>query len=98
MGAAEGWDRNRRPRLQTVNHSSLTLFIMAAEATHNMHADLARLDEEAWRARSALACEHQSADELHRDMIRRYFALHPRRRPLGLAIGAATLIAFLILI
>jgi hypothetical protein len=71
---------------------------MVAQATHNLHSDLARLDEEAWRARSALACTHQSADELHRDMIRRYFALHPRRRPLGLAVGVTALLAFLILL
>ncbi|MCC6947580.1 MAG: hypothetical protein IT539_07400 [Bradyrhizobiaceae bacterium] len=71
---------------------------MAAEATHNFRADLARLDEEAWQARSALACRHESADDLHKDMIRRYFALHPRRRPLGLALGASALLAFLILL
>jgi hypothetical protein len=70
---------------------------MAAEATHNMHADLARLDEEAWRARRALACAHESADELHRDMIRRYFALQPRRGPLEFAVGAAALVVFLML-
>lgn len=68
---------------------------MAAEATHNLHADLARLDEEAWRARNALACTHESADELHRYMVQRYFALHPRRRSFGFAIA---LIAFTFLI
>jgi hypothetical protein len=41
---------------------------------------------------------HQSAEELHRDLVQRYFALHPRRRPLGLALGGLVLLAFLILI
>ncbi|MEX2128791.1 MAG: hypothetical protein WD871_11205 [Xanthobacteraceae bacterium] len=71
---------------------------MTPGATHNLHSDLARLDEAAERAGSALACAHQSADELHRDLVRRYFAQHPRRRPLGLAMGGLALIAFLILI
>jgi len=69
---------------------------MAAQATGNMIADLARLNEEAERAGCALACTHQSSDELHRDMIRRYFALHPRRRPLGLAACVLAFAAFLI--
>jgi len=71
---------------------------MAANTTQNFQADLARLDEAAWRARNAWACTHQSADELHSDMIRRYFALHPKRRPFGLAVGASALLAFLILL
>jgi hypothetical protein len=71
---------------------------MAAEASGNIYADLARLDEEAARAGYALACTHQSADELHRDMIQRYFALHPRRWPVGYAVGATALVAILILI
>lgn len=72
---------------------------MAAEATGNLHYNLARLDEEAARAGVAMACAHQSADELHRDMIRRYFATRPRRRrPFGLAVAASMLIVFLILI
>jgi hypothetical protein len=45
-----------------------------------------------------MACAHQSADELHKDMIQRYFALHPRRRPFGLAVGVTMLAVFLILI
>lgn len=69
------------------------------DASGNPCADLARLDEAAARAGCAMACIHQSADELHRDMIQRYFALHARRRPLPLVLGAATLLAaFLILI
>lgn len=64
----------------------------------NINADLARLEEEAVRAGCALACQHQSADELHRDLIQRYFALHPRRSLLGYAVGASALAAFLILI
>jgi hypothetical protein len=64
---------------------------MAAAATHSLRASLARLNEEAQQARCAMACAHQSADELHRDMIRRYFALHPRRRPLGMAVAAIAL-------
>jgi hypothetical protein len=71
---------------------------MAAEANGNVYADLARLNEEAARAGCAFAGTHQSADELHRDMIARYFALHPRRSPLGYAVGATVLAAFLILI
>ena len=71
---------------------------MAAEASGNLYADLARLNEEAARAGCAMACAHQSADELHRDMIRRYFALRTRRRPFGLAVGMTLLVAFLILI
>jgi hypothetical protein len=71
---------------------------MAAGATHNLHSDLARLDEAAERAGCALVCVHQSAEELHRDLVQRYFALHPRRRPLGLALGGLVLLAFLILI
>jgi hypothetical protein len=71
---------------------------MAAEANGNIYADLARLNEEAAHAGCALACAHQSADELHRDMIARYFALHPRRSPFGYALGASLLFALLILI
>ena len=71
---------------------------MAAEASGNIYADLARLDEEAARAGCALACTHQSADELHHDLIQRYFALHPRRWPLGYAVGATVLVALLMLI
>ena len=67
-------------------------------ATGNPIADLARLDAAAERAGCALACTHQSSDELHRDMIQRYFAQHPRRRPLGLAAGIVALATFLILI
>lgn len=68
------------------------------EAGGNINADLARLEKEAIRAGYALACTHQCADELHRDMIQRYFALHPRRSPLGYAVGATVLAACLILI
>jgi hypothetical protein len=68
------------------------------EAGGNINADLARLEEEAARAGYALACTHQSADELHRDMIQRYFALHPRRSSLSYAVGATALAAFLMLI
>jgi hypothetical protein len=71
---------------------------MAAEANGNIYANLARLDEEAAHAGCAMACAHQSADELHKDMIQRYFALHPRRRPFGLAVGVTMLAVFLILI
>lgn len=71
---------------------------MAAEARGNIYADLARLDEEAARAGCALVCTHQSADELHRAMVHRYFALRPRRRNYGLALGASMLAAFLILL
>lgn len=71
---------------------------MAGEASGNIYADLARLDEDAALAGCALACTHQSAEELHRDMIQRYFALHSRRWPLGYAVGATALAAFLILI
>ena len=71
---------------------------MAEVANGNIYADLARLDEEAARAGYALACRHETAEELHHDMVQRYFALHPRRRPLGLALGAAVLTAVLILI
>ena len=62
-----------------------------------MIADLARLDEEAQQAGCALACTHDSSEELHRDMIRRYFALHPRRRPFGLAACVLAFAVFLIL-
>ncbi len=71
---------------------------MAAQASGDLYADLARLDEEAMRARLAMGCAHQSAEELHRDLIERYFALHPRRRPVGIAVGATLLVAFLVLI
>lgn len=71
---------------------------MVGEATRNLHANLARLDEDEMRARCALACRHQSAEELHRDLIRLYFALHPRRKPLGVAVGATALVAFLMLL
>jgi hypothetical protein len=68
------------------------------DAGGNINTDLARLEEAAVRAGYALACKHQSADELHRDMIQRYFALHPRKSPLGYAVGTTVLAAFLILI
>jgi hypothetical protein len=71
---------------------------MAEVANGNIYADLARLDKEAARAGCALACRHETAEDLHRDMVRRYFALHPRRRPLGFALGAAALTVVLILI
>lgn len=71
---------------------------MVAQATHNVRADLARLDEAAESAGQALACVHQSAEEFHGELIRRYFALHPRRRPIGYALGGLALLAFLILI
>ena len=69
---------------------------MAAHATGNLIADLAPLDEAAERAGCALVCSHQSSDELHRDMIQRYFAQRGRWRPLGLATGVAALAALLI--
>jgi hypothetical protein len=71
---------------------------MALYANGNIYSDLARLDEDAARAGCALACTHQSAEELHREMIERYFALHPRRWPFGYAVGATALAAFLILV
>jgi hypothetical protein len=71
---------------------------MAAQASGDLYANLARLDEDAARAGRAMACAHQSADELHRDLIQRYFALRPRPRPFGLAIGATLLVGFLVLI
>jgi hypothetical protein len=71
---------------------------MATLANGNYYADLARLDEEAARAGCAMACAHQSADELHTDMVKRYFALHPRRRSFGLAVGVSMLAVFLILL
>jgi hypothetical protein len=71
---------------------------MAAESTGNLYSDLARLNDEAAQARCALACRHDSAEDLHRDMIRRYFALHPRRNPFGLALGAAAFVIVLLLI
>jgi hypothetical protein len=72
---------------------------MAGAATHNFRTDLARLDEAAEHAGCALACAHQSAEELHSDLVRRYFAMHPRRRPFGLALTAsAAAIVILLLI
>lgn len=71
---------------------------MAAESTGNLYSDLARLNDEAAQAGCALACRHESADELHRDMIRRYFALHPRRNPLALAVCATAVLLFIILL
>jgi hypothetical protein len=71
---------------------------MAAQASGDLYSNLARLDEEATRAGFAMGCTHQSAEELHRDMIQQYFALHPRRRPFGLALGVAMLACFLVLI
>ena len=71
---------------------------MAAQASGDLYADLARLDEEATRAGFAMGCAHQSAEELHRDLIKRYFVLHPRRRPFGLALGVTLLVGFLVLI
>lgn len=71
---------------------------MTAAASPNIHADLARLDEEAQQAGCALACAHQSAEELHSDLIQRYFALQPRWRLRGLATGAAALVVFLLLL
>jgi hypothetical protein len=71
---------------------------MTAESTGNVYSDLARLDDAAAEAGCALACRHESADDLHRDMIRRYFALHPRRSPFGLVLGAAAFIVFVILL
>jgi hypothetical protein len=71
---------------------------MAMQISGNYDNDLARLDEDAARAGCAMACAHQSSDELHRAMIDRYFALHPRPRPVGFAIGTTLLVALLILI
>jgi hypothetical protein len=52
---------------------------MAIGATRSVGAELARLDLAAEGAGSALACVHQTAEEFHRALIRRYRALHPRR-------------------
>ena len=71
---------------------------MAMQASGRFSSDLARLDEDAARAGFAMACALQSSDELHRALIERYFALHPRRRPVGLAVGAMLLVAFLVLL
>jgi hypothetical protein len=71
---------------------------MATQASGDFYTSLARLDEDATRAGLAMGCAHQSADELHSDLIQRYFALHPRRRPFGLVIGVALLGCFLVLI
>ena len=71
---------------------------MAAQASGDHYSNLARLDEDAARAGFAMACTHQSSDELHSDLIKRYFALHPRRSPFGLALGATLLVGFLVLI
>lgn len=62
---------------------------MNAGASNDLYAASARLDEVAVHAGCVMACTHQSADELHRDAIERYFAARPRRRPLSRAMGVA---------
>ena len=62
---------------------------MAAQARGDLYANLARLDEVAAHAGYAMACTYQSADELHRDAIERYFAALPKRPPLSLAVTVA---------
>ena len=47
-----------------------------------MGAELARLDLAAEGAGFALACTHQSAEELHRALIGKYLDLRARRRVL----------------
>jgi hypothetical protein len=59
--------------------------------------ELARLDAAAQGAGYALACVHQSAEEFHRALVRRYLSLHrPRHWPIPAA--AAVVAAILILI
>lgn len=71
---------------------------MGIRAEASLYDDLMRLDEAAASAGCAMACTYQTFDELHRDAIQRYFAMHPRRRPFGLAIGVTALVAFLALL
>lgn len=60
--------------------------------------ELARLDAAAVGAGFALACVHQSAEELHRALIAKYRALHPRRAPLGAMVVVALIALALVLI
>jgi hypothetical protein len=59
---------------------------MAMQANGNISATLARLSEDAARAGCALACEHESADELHRSLVKKYLSAHPLKHPLAYAV------------
>ncbi len=71
---------------------------MGTRGSGSLSYDLIRLDEAAAGAGCAMACTHQTADELHRDAIQRYFAMHPRRRRFGFAVAVTALSAFFILL
>jgi hypothetical protein len=60
--------------------------------------ELARLDQAAAGAGCALACVHQTAEEFHGALVRKYRALHARRMPFGaIALVAALSLAFVLI-
>jgi hypothetical protein len=71
---------------------------MTTSAARKMTDQLARLNVAAEWAGCALACVHQSADELHRALVRDYLNLHPRRRPIAHAAAVVVLAALLVAI
>jgi len=64
---------------------------MAMAATKAANADLARLESAAALAGCALACVHQSAEELHGALIREYLSVHGRRQAAFFAVTLAIL-------
>lgn len=64
---------------------------MASVVSRNMTAEAARLEAVALGAGSALACIHQSADELHRALVRDYLE---RRKSRGVWTRLRSLMLF----
>jgi hypothetical protein len=56
-----------------------------ASQTHDIVSELARLNSAAAGAGEVLACSHESADDLHRALVRKYLSAHPLKHPLAYA-------------
>ena len=58
---------------------------MAIQSTRDVDAALARLNVAAAGAGQAMVCSHDSADELHQSLVRKYLSAHPLKHPIAYA-------------
>jgi hypothetical protein len=58
---------------------------MAIQSTRNPDAAIARLNVAAESAGFAMVCSHDSSDELHQSLVRKYLSEHPLKHPIAYA-------------
>jgi hypothetical protein len=58
---------------------------MATQSTRDVGAALARLNVAAEGAGLAMVCSHESSDDLHQSLVRKYLSAHPLKHPIAYA-------------